>query len=86
MPYASTITIDDDINDYDIDKADDLIRNFSTVDILVTNLRCWLSREQFLQFVGDNYSWEEIERDDLHDDEDDDENDYDDEALRCTTN
>ena len=73
MSYDSTITIDSDINDYDIEKADDLLRSFVSVDDLVTSLRCWLTRDQFIQFVGDNYSWEEIERDDLDDDSSEDE-------------
>lgn len=71
MGYKSTITIDDDINDYDYTKADDLLRSFVSVDDLVTNLSTWLSRDQFVQFVGDNYGWNEIVRDDLDDDEDD---------------
>lgn len=73
MSYTSVIVIDDDINDYDIDKADDLLEQLVDKDTLLRSIRCWLSRDQFLQFVGDNFGWEEIERDDLHDEDDDDE-------------
>lgn len=75
MPYDSVITIDDDINDYDIDKADDLLEQLVDKDTLLRSIRCWLSHDQFLQFVGDNFGWEAIERDDLHDDDEEDEED-----------
>lgn len=76
MPYASVIAIDDDINDYDIDKADDLLDLCADKNSIISALRSWLSRDQYIQFVGDNFGWEEIERDGLHDDVDEDEDDF----------
>lgn len=74
--YDSTIPIDDDIDDYDIAKCDDILENFVTKDALYTALRNWLTEDQYVQFVGDNFGWDEIRRDDIDDEEEEEEDPF----------
>lgn len=83
MSYDSTITIDDDIQQYSVWKAQDVLESALELapDRVLAALCSWLSYDQLVQFVGDELvdDWDEL-RPDGWDDSDDDDEDVDDDS------
>lgn len=82
MSYDSTITIDDDIQQYSVWKAQDVLESALELapDRVLAALCSWLSHDQLVQFVGDKLvdDWDELRPDGWDATDDDDDEDVDD--------
>lgn len=80
IQHPSSIDIDDDIDEYDYDKAQNKLEEAIELvpDHVLNCLVSWLSKQQLIQFVGDELvdDWDDL-RPDGWDDEDEEDEDED---------
>lgn len=82
--HPSTIDLDDDLDEYDYDKAQNKLEEIIELapDRLLECLVSWLSKDQLIQFVGDELvdDWDDLRPDGWDDGEFDDEDEEDDDC------